>query len=170
MNNIFPRLKREILGVFPIVVFFFIVFQLLAFTKVLILKEYGIEFSAFLNATVAALIVGKVVPITDLLPFINRFPNKPLIYNIVWKSSIYVIAALLVRYAEHLIPLIFEHRDVMTANSNLFGEVVWPHFWLVQIWLFVCFFMYCTVREVGRIIGYEKLRAMIFSHGYADRV
>lgn len=170
MKKIFLRLKKEIIGVFPIIVFFFIVFQLLAFTKVLILKEYGIEFSAFLNATVAALIVGKVVPVTDLFPFINLFPNKPLIHNIVWKSTIYVVAALIVRYAEHLIPFIFEHRDLIAANRQLLTEVVWPHFWLVQIWLFVCFFIYCTVREVGRVIGYDKLRAMILYDKCEDGV
>jgi hypothetical protein len=84
MSNIIPRLKREILEAIPTVLFFFIVFQLLAVTRALILKHYGIQVSTFLNATIGALVVGKVVLVTDLLPIINRFPNKPLIYNIVW--------------------------------------------------------------------------------------
>lgn len=170
MSNIIPRLKREIIGAIPTVVFFFIIFQLLALTKALILKTYGIEVSTFLNATVAALIVGKVVLSADLLPIINRSPNKPLIYNIVWKTFIYMVAALIVRYVEHLIPLIREYKNLTVANSHLFNEVVWSHFWLVQLWLLVCFLMYCTIRELGRILGREQLRSMFFGPGSSDVV
>ena len=44
MSNIIPRLKREILGAIPTVVFFFIVFQLFAFTRALILKGMVFKF------------------------------------------------------------------------------------------------------------------------------
>ncbi len=170
MSNIIPRLKREILGTIPTVMFFFVVFQLLAFTRALILKGYDIHVSTFLNATIGALVVGKVVLLADLLPIINRFPNKPLIYNIVWKTFIYMVAALLVRYVERLIPLIREYKNLTVANSHLFNEVVWPHFWLVQLWLLVCFFMYCTISELGRILGREQLRSMFFGPGCSDVV
>ncbi len=81
MSRIIQRLKREILGAIPTILFFFTIFQLLALTKALILKSYGIEVSTFLNATIAALVIGKVVPLADLLPIINRFLDKPIIYN-----------------------------------------------------------------------------------------
>ncbi len=162
MSKIIQRVKREILGAIPPVLFFFIVFQLLAFTRALILKEYGIQVSIFLNATIAALIVGKVVLIADKLPMVNRFPNKPLIYNILWKTFIYIVAALLVRYVEHLIPFIREYKNLIVANNHLLDEVIWPHFWLVQIWLLICFFMYSTIRELVRILGRKQVRSMFF--------
>jgi hypothetical protein len=162
MSNIIQRVKREILGAIPPVIFFFIVFQLLAFTRALILIEYGIQVSIFLNATIAALIVGKVVLIADKLPMVNRFPNKPLIYNILWKTFIYIVAALLVRYVEHLIPFIREYKNLKVANNHLLDEVIWPHFWLVQIWLLICFFMYSTIRELVRILGRKQVRSMFF--------
>jgi len=162
MSNIIPWLKREVVGAIPAVVFFFVVFQLLALTRALILKGYGIEISSFLNATIAAMIVGKVVLLADLLPFINRFPDKPLVYNTVWKTFIYMIAAILVRYVEQLVPRILEYKNLAEANNHLLQEVVWPHFWLVQIWLVVCFFLFCTIREIGRTLGHEQVRSMFF--------
>ena len=165
MSNIIQRLKREILGAIPPVIFFFIVFQLLAFTRALILKEYGIQVSIFINATIAALIVGKVVLIADKLPMVNQFPNKPLIYNIVWKTFIYKVAALIVRYVEHLVPLIREYKNLTVANSHLLDEVVWPHFWLIQLWLLICFLMYFTLRELGRILGREQVHSIFFGPG-----
>lgn len=168
MRNIIPRLKREILGAVPTVAFFFVIFQLLAFTRALILKQYGIQVSTFINATMAALIVGKVVLVADLLPIVNRFPNKPLIYNIAWKTFIYMVAAFLVRYVEHLIPFVREYKNFTVANKHLLGEVVWPHFWLVQLWLLVCFLIYCTIRELVRVLGCEKIRSLFLGPGYSD--
>jgi len=162
MNNIIKRFKREILGAIPPVIFFFIVFQLLALTRALILKEYGIQGSTFLKSTIAALLVGKVVLIADRLPMINRFPYKPLIYNIVWKTFFYMLAALLVRYVEQLIPLIREYKNLKVANNHFLDEVVWPHFWLVQMWLLICFFMYSTIRELVRILGRKQVLSMFF--------
>jgi len=162
MSSIIKRIKREILGAIPPVIFFFIVFQLIAFTRALILKEYGIQVSIFLNATIGALIVGKVVLIADKLPMVNRFPNKPLIYNILWKTFIYIVAALLVRYVEHLIPLIREYKNLKVANIHLLDEVVWSHFWFIQIWLLICFFMYSTIRELVRILGRKQVITMFF--------
>ena len=137
MNKIFQRLKEKFLGIIPAAVFFFVAFQLLAITRSLILQQYGIQVSTFVAATIGALIVARVVMIVDLLPFVNRFPDKPLAYNIVWKTIIYLLAAFLVRYVEHLIHFGYKYGDIAVAHSRLLDEVVWPHFLIVQIWLFV---------------------------------
>lgn len=162
MNKIFNRLKDEFFGVIPTAIFFFTSFQLLALTRSLILKQYDVEVSAFVAATVGALVVAKVVMVVDLLPFVNRFPDKPIAYNIVWKTIIYFFAAFLVRYVEHLIPFVRKYGDMAIANSHLLNEVIWPHFWIVQLWLFVLFLMYCTLREFVRVLGREQIRAIFF--------
>jgi hypothetical protein len=57
-------------------IFFFVGFNLILWTKRLILEEQGIEFSGFFTATVAALLVGKAVLVTDNLPFMRRFDAR----------------------------------------------------------------------------------------------
>ncbi|MGI9232442.1 MAG: hypothetical protein ACR2RD_02325 [Woeseiaceae bacterium] len=160
MNKFFQRLKQEILGVIPTAIFFFVAFQLLALTRTLILREYEIPIDTFFAATVGALIIAKVVVVVDLLPFVNRFPDKPLIYNVLWKTAIYFVAAILVRYAEHLISFVRKYGNFADANSHLVNEVVWPHFWLVQIWLFVILLIYCVLTELARVFGRERVRAV----------
>ena len=162
MSKIPSRIKDELVAVIPPTVFFFAAFQLIAFTRALMLREYGISVSAFVTASIAALVVAKVVLIVDLLPFVNRFPDKPLVYNVVWKTLIYLVAALLVRYVEHLIPFVREHGDLVVANRRLLDEVVWPHFWAVQIWLVVLFFVYCALRELVRVLGRDRVLNMFF--------
>jgi hypothetical protein len=159
------RLKHEILEAVPPAIFFFIAFQLIAFTESLMLEEYGVEVSTFVKATVAALIVAKVVLVADLMPFINRFPEKPLIYNVLWKTTIYLIAAVLVRYLEHLFDFWRETGNLAQAHAELMEHVVWPHFWAVQIWLLVLFLMYCSLRELIRALGADRVHGVFFGAG-----
>jgi hypothetical protein len=48
------------------------------------LEKTGIAPSSSVSIAVAALILGKAVLIADMLPLINRFPNKPVIQIIVF--------------------------------------------------------------------------------------
>jgi hypothetical protein len=40
------------------------------------LRQYGLPLSSVAGATVAALLIAKIVLITDKFPFVNRFPDK----------------------------------------------------------------------------------------------
>ena len=162
MTTIFSRLKHELLEAIPPMIFFFVAFQTIAFTRALMLEQYGIHVTTFVTATIAALLVAKVVLIVDMVPVVNRFPEKPLIYNVAWKTAIYMVAALIVRYGEHLLEFARAHGDLTTANRRMLAEVVWPHFWAVQIWLLVLLFVYCALRELIRVLGRERVRYMFF--------
>ena len=86
----------------PPTIFFFVGFNLILWTKRLILQEHGIEFSGFFTALVAALLIGKAVLVTDNLPFMRRFDGAPMIQPILFKSAIYWLCVLVVRSAEEL--------------------------------------------------------------------
>ncbi|MDO9269457.1 MAG: hypothetical protein Q7T96_10155 [Methylobacter sp.] len=166
--KLFEKLKQEFLLILPPTIFFFFAFMLLVITRRLIQREYGIPLTGFSVAAIGALIVGKVVLIADNLPVMNKFPDKPLLYNIAWKSSIYFLATFVVRYIEHVFPLFREYGGIVEANRHLLAEVVWPHFWIIQMWLAVLFLFYCSVRELIRVIGREKV-IRIFLVGKSSR-
>jgi len=153
---------EEVREVIPPTIFFLISFHILTLFRALMLRQHGIEMSAVAGATVGALVVAKVVLLADLLPFVNRFPEKPLIYNVVWKTAIYVLAALVVHYLEHLVPLWWRAGDFAAANRQLWDEIVWPHFWAIQLWLLVLLFLYCSLRELVRALGADVVRRMFF--------
>jgi hypothetical protein len=147
----------------PVTLFFFVAFQLLALTQALMLKEYGIQVTTFVAATIMAMIVAKVVVLTDHFALVNRFPEKPLIYNVVWKTVIYFVASLVVRYAEHIVHFWRQSAGFVEANRRLFLEIVWPHFWAVQLWLLILLFVYCAFRELVRALGRKRIIAMFFT-------
>jgi hypothetical protein len=160
MQKILRSIKREFLEVIPTAIFFFLAFNVITYTKKLMLEQYHIEFSGFVNATVGALIVAKVVLLADMIPFINKYPNKPLIYNVAWKTVIYVFVAFIVRFIEYLIPLWWKYRSLSVATERLWDETIWPHFWAIQIWLFCLFFVFVSFRELARTIGEERFFKM----------
>ena len=61
----------------PAVIFFFIGFNLILWTQQMVLRQHGIPFSGFAAATLAALLVGKAVLVTDHMPFMRRFEGAP---------------------------------------------------------------------------------------------
>ena len=162
MQKLLKTIKHEFLEVVIPAIFFFVAFNVIAFTKKLMLEQYGIEFSGFVAATVGALIVAKVVLIADRIPFINKYPDKPLIYNVAWKTVIYILVAFVVRFLEYLLPLWWRQRNLSLAFEHLRAETIWPHFWVIQIWLFCLFFVYVSFRELARTLGEEKFFQMFF--------
>ena len=163
VSTLAQRVKEEFRAVLPPTIFFCVALQLVAVIRVLMLRGTGIPLTSPLQVTVGALILGKAVLVADLLPFINRYPHKPLMYNVLWKTVVYVLVALVVHYLERLAEFARQTGGLVTGNQKLFAEMVWPHFWAIQILLVVLIFMYCTMRELVRAIGAEKVRAMFFT-------
>lgn len=162
MNKLFEKLKKELYSLLPPAIFFFIALHIVTFARVLMLKGTGIPIDTSFAVTIAALILAKAVHIADLLPFINLYPHKPLIYNITWKTIIYTLVALIIHYVERLIDFWRETGGFIAGNEKLLSEVVWPHFWAIQIFLVVLIFMYCTIHEFVRVIGKDRARHIFF--------
>ena len=97
-----------------------------------------------------------------MLPLINRFPNKPLIYNVTWKTLIYLAMSAVIHYLERLVESWRHAGGLIAANQKLLSEMVWPHFWAIQLILLVLIAMYCTIHELVRVIGRDKLLRIFF--------
>src|SRR5262249_15863352 len=98
MSKLSTKLKEEFQALLPPLRFFFVMLHLVPFIRALMLKGTGIAVNTSWQVTLSALILGKAVLVADWLPVINRYPDKPLIYNIAWKTAIYVLVALLLHY------------------------------------------------------------------------
>src|SRR5437868_15004457 len=162
MTKLSSKLKEELFALLPPTIFFFVALHIVAFVRVLMLKKTGLAPSSTISIAVAALILGKAVLIADMLPLINRFPNKPLIYNVAWKTLIYLLAATLIHYLERLIDFWRQTGGFVAGNQKLLAEIVWPHFWAIQIILLVLIVMYCPMHELVRVIGKEKVLRIFF--------
>ena len=162
MSKILAKLKEEFFAILPPTIFFFVALHIVAYIRVLMLKGTGVSPTASISVAVASLILGKAVLIADMLPIINRFPDKPLIYNVAWKTVIYLLIATLIHYLERLAHFWREAGGFVAGNEKLLMEMIWPHFFAIQIILLLLIIMYCTGHELVRLIGRERVLRIFF--------
>src|SRR5436190_22344290 len=162
MTKLSTKLKEEFFALLPPTIYFFVALHIVAFVRVLMLKGTGISPLGSVSVAVAALILGKAVLLADMLPVINRFPDKPLIYNVTWKTIVYLLISFVIHYLERLIDFWRQAGGFIAGNQKLLSEMVWPHFWAIQIILFVLIAIYCTMHELSRVIGRQKLLRLFF--------
>ncbi|MGO9606717.1 MAG: hypothetical protein ACLQAT_25570 [Candidatus Binataceae bacterium] len=160
--SVYQRLKAEFLSVLPAVVFFFLAFNLINITHALFFHKQQIAIYSELNLLIGAAIAGKVLPLVDLLPFLNVFQGKPLIYATLWKTSIYSLGGVLFRYGERLAPFIFEYKELGVAIRQWILREDWYRFWGVQLWVFVILFVYVAAKETIEEIGGARMRRLFF--------
>jgi hypothetical protein len=146
----------------PPTIFFFIGFNLILWTKRLILQEHGIEFSGFLTALFAALLVGKAVLVMDNLPFMRRFDGAPLIQPILFKTAIYWVCVLIARLAEEFVHFAIAGGAIADFANHFASEFPLARFLSIQIWLMVLFLAYVTIHELNQLFGDGELYRLFF--------
>lgn len=162
VNRALEKVWEEFLAMLPPTIFFFVVLHVVALIRGLLAQASHYEVTSTLSIGVASLIFGKSVLIADLLPGINRFPDKPLVYNVLWKTAIYLAVASFIHYLERLFDFSREAGGVVAGNEKLLAEQVWPHFWAVEIFLAVVILNYCVARELVRVIGRDRVVRLFF--------
>lgn len=162
MSKLSDKLKEEFFALLPPTIFFLVALHLVALVRVLMLKGTGLAALSSVSVTIAALVLGKSVLIADMLPMINRFPDRPLIYNVAWKTAIYMVVSTIIHYLEHLVEFWRKTGGLVTANEKLLASIIWPHFWAIQILLFVLILMYCAMHELVRVVGRQRMKQIFF--------
>ncbi len=148
--------------ILPPTIFVFIGFNLIVWTKQMILREQQIEFSGFLLATVSALLVGKAVLVTDTMPFMSRFEGAPLMQPILFKAVIYWACVFVLRIGEALLHFVRAGGATVDFPQHMIDHFSWAHFFMVQVWLMVLFVVYVTIHELNRLFGDGELYRLFF--------
>lgn len=158
-------LWHEFREMLPPTIFFFVGFNLILFTKRLLLADYLVQFSGFFLATTSALVVGKTVLVADMMPFLRRFDNAPLIQPILFKTIVYALLVFAVRLLEAFIHYLIEGGGLGGGGflDELLGTFRWDHFIAVQVWVFVLFLVYVTASEVNKLLGDGELLKILFT-------
>lgn len=164
-TTFFSFLSREFFEILPPTLFFFIGFNLILFTKRLILEDYLIQYAGFFVATTSALIVGKSVLVANTMPFLRRFDNSPLLYPILFKTCVYTLFVFLARLLEALAHYLLRGGVLGGGQfiEHMIGTFSWGHFTAVQLWIFVLFLAYVTASELNQLFGDGELFRIFFT-------
>ncbi|MEN8760676.1 MAG: hypothetical protein ABF303_19625 [Desulfobacterales bacterium] len=125
-------------------------------------EEYGIPLTYSAAALIGALIAGKSILIADALPFVNLFHNKRLIYNVLWRTFLYLGIVVLFQFLEELIPLVSKHGANVTAIAELSKEMKWHQFWATNILCALFLIFYNLATATVEVVGRNALMEMFF--------
>lgn len=162
-GGIMAAVGRELRTALPPTLFFLAAFNVLATTVAMIAQGEAAAIGSHAAVSVGALIAGKAVLVADRLPFFNRYPHKPLVWNVVWKAALYVAVTMLLRLAERLISAALAPGGFAEAFSGEVAHFDWPRFWAVQMWLAILFLTYSAFREAVGVIGRERALAIFLA-------
>jgi hypothetical protein len=156
---------HEFRMVLPPTIFFLVGFNLILFTKRLILAQHMIEFTGFFIATMGALVVGKVVLVADKIPYLRRFDYAPLARPILFKTLVYTVLVFVARLLESFVHYLIEGGSVGGGAffQHWLDAFSWSQFIATQLWIFVLFLIYVTASELNALIGDGELFKIFFT-------
>jgi hypothetical protein len=165
MSGIVVKVKEEIRKMLVVALFFSIGFSLIHISNRLLTEGSSVELNSLTRAIFGGLIVAKVLASVDLLPFVHAFPGKPLVQNIVWKSSLYVAGGVIFLYIEPLLKNLFRGAGLFVAHSRALQELMLPRTWATVIWVAMLMAVFVTLKELSRVIGKDQLKYIFFGRG-----
>jgi len=125
------KLKEELIALGITMLYFSLWFAFLITMKMLLLREYNVEFYGLSMAFVGALIVAKVILIIDHIPLGSWIEKQPAIVDILFRTLLYSLGIILILILEkafearseaggflEAIPYIFDHRNVNHIYVN----------------------------------------------------
>jgi hypothetical protein len=163
--SIISFLRAELGAMVAPFLYFAVAFNAIALTIALIAHDHDFSLVQHGVATIGALLAAKAVLVADHLPFVDRFPDRPLIWNTFWKGAIYAACAMLLHVAERLIEAAAGADPFATSVQAVFADLDWGRVAAVHLWLIILFLIFAAWRELVRADGVARLRGLFFGDG-----
>jgi hypothetical protein len=145
---------KEITYVFLFLAFFFCA---LSTYRMLLLKNFEISF-IYGTALLNAFLVTKVILIGEAAHLGRKHESWPLIYSCVYKSFLYGLLIFAFHIVEEIVKRLIHGQDIVGA----FQDIRLDDLLARSIVIFCTFIPFFAFRELGRVLGPEKLRALFF--------
>ncbi len=112
-------------------------------------------------AVVNALVVAKVILIGEAAHLGKMHGDKPLIYSSFFKAFLYTLLVFAFHFVEEIIKRLVHGKDIAGA----FRDARLDDLLARSVIIFSTFIPFFAFRELGRVLGPEKFRAMFFKTG-----
>jgi hypothetical protein len=159
-------IKRFLVGLFremaPVVLFFFIAFLLIFLIFKLFVSQYEIEFSAFTKAAIAALILGKVVPLLDWAQSGYRFDTHRRAVVIGCKTFIYGLVVIVLGIGEKIFHSVREADSFRGGISSVIANANLDRFLGLVLLISLIVGSFLVIQEISRAMGKGALFKLFF--------
>jgi hypothetical protein len=152
------KAKREFKNYIVISLYLAFFFCALSTYSTLLLRKYNVEYLNYTFALINALVIGKVILIGEMAHLGRRWEKKPLYLSVLFKTFVFGLLVFAFHILEELVKRVIHHEPSGTILHNLKSEETIART-IVILCAFVPLFAF---REVGRVLGEERLHALFF--------
>lgn len=155
------HLIHEVIQVGAVILYLFCCFAILQTFKCATLLARCSEndfLAGYATAALSALLLGKFVFMLEKLRVMQRFKHKPLMIPILYKTVLFTIVVNLLLHAEDRMM----HRSAPTVHEMADPVKFWLCFCAHQLALLVVFFIFFCIRELGYVLGEERMFKVFF--------
>ena len=148
---------RKLFGIF---IYLWVLLSLFSFHKALVLnEEYLIYDQGF--ALINALALAKVILLGEYFHVGERFKDRPLIYPILFKSTVFAALLICFHIIEEMFIGIFHGKTFFQSIPSIGGGKL-QGILMIGVIMFVVLMPFFAFRELDRAIGTEELRSLLF--------
>jgi len=125
-----------------------------------LLAAYDIIYTNYWVAVIEALILAKVIMIGGVFRLGRGLEQKPLIYPTLYKTVVFTLFCGVFTALEYAVKGLWAGTGFMGGIAEFFGK---GHELLANgLVVFVAMIPFFGVKELGRVLGEEKIRALFF--------
>ena len=141
----------------------YLILMFAAFTQYrrFVLAAHDITYTNYWVAVIEALILAKVIMIGAVLRLGRGLEQKPLIYPTLYKAVVFSLFVGVFTLIEHVIKGLWKGKGLMGGLVDFFGKG--SHELLAGcLIIFVALIPFFAVKELGRVLGEDKIRTLFF--------
>lgn len=154
-------LVHEVIEYWLIFAYLAVFFAAFMWYRRLILAEYQVHYTNYWFPVIEAAVLAKVIMIGDLLRLGRRLEQKPLIVSTLYRTVLFSLWVGLFSILEATVRGLIHGQGLMGGVEEISGKG--PYEVLAStIVLFVAFVPFFALRELDRVLGEGKVRALFW--------
>lgn len=159
-RGLFTELKH-ISGIFA---YLWIIFGILILHEHAVLSRHGIAYKFYGLAFINAWILAKIMLVAEHLDTRPHLQGRPLIYPIIARSCVFAFLLVCAYTLEEMAIGLWRGKTLVGSMPVIGGGGIFGVGSVVLI-LTVALLPYFAFRELGRVLGPERLHALLFRDG-----
>jgi hypothetical protein len=168
IQNLKEKASTEFRKFLIIFLYLWIVFATLSIHESIIRAKHSLDYAEHGFAIINALVLAKVILLGDYFQLGTRFKDKPLVYPVLHKCLVFSALLMGFHLAERMIVGIAGGKSVSESFAGIGGGTLTSTL-SMSVLAFVMLIPFFAFREVGRMIGEQKLVSLFLGTGvHAD--
>jgi hypothetical protein len=160
-SSLIRRLRHELKQYAVVSLYLYVCFGAILFYEAAALQADGIHYAPFGFAAVKSLILAKFMLIGHAMHAGERFEQRPLIYPVLYKSSVFLVMLTVLSVIEETISGIIHGRTLAGSLADIFGGT-WMHIAATCLLMWLILVPYFAFRQTGEVLGSGRLYRMFF--------